>query len=130
MIISIIVFIFCVLGVYGNYNNNLTFLYVGSGVAILETILELFSGQARNLTTQWLAILMGCGMAMAGESLIRSIALCLCFENVIMFVLGSLFILFTYKKIKKEKRMTEINQYNDYFFENLKRENDMDMIDN
>lgn len=88
MIIGIIVFIFCVLGIFGYFDGNILLTYIGFAFASIEHVLGIYTGAEKGLTTVWMAALCAFGMAIAGNNLIESIAICLCFENVISFSLG------------------------------------------
>lgn len=108
MIIGLIVFIFCTLGVYGYYDGNIALTYIGFGLAIIEHIIGISSGAEKGATTIILSILCALGMAFAGNNLIESIAICLCFENVISFVFGIIIMLIMGKTISN----TEVRDEN------------------
>ena len=103
----IIIFIFCILGIAGYFNDILWLTYVGMGLGIVDHILGVLSGMQKSLNTLWLAILFGIGMSFAGNGLLQSIAICICFENVISVTLGLVLMIITgiinSRRIKKEK---------------------------
>lgn len=107
----IIIFIFCVLGVGGYFNDILWLTYLGMGLGIFDHIFGVFIGVQKSLNTLWIAILVGIGMAMAGNGLLESLAICICFENVISVTLGLVLMIVSginnTRKIKKAKKISK-----------------------
>lgn len=92
MIIGTVVFIFCILGIYGYYSGNLFLTYLGLILAVLEHVIGISTGEEKGLTSVWIAFFCALVMTFAGNNFIKSIAICMCFENVICFVLGMIMI--------------------------------------
>lgn len=104
MIIGVISTIFSSLGIYGFFTDNLFLLYLGMIFVILEHCIGILSGQEKGLTTVWMALLISFGMTAGGMNLLQAIALCLCFEGTICFILG-LIVMFssgTYNQSKQD----------------------------
>ena len=108
MILGICSTIFAGLGIYGFFNDNLTLLYIGMGCVILEHLIGILSKQQKSLTTVWLALLASFGMMAGGIYWLEALALCLCFEGVICFVLGLIMIIMfgTYLNKKQSNEKT------------------------
>lgn len=105
MILGIISFVFGLLGIYGFFINNLFLLFLGMGITILEHAIGIFAGGQKGLTTIWLSLLCSFGMAIGGYNWIQAIAICLCFENVICFILGGLLLIVVGKKMYKQENI-------------------------
>ncbi len=103
----IIIFIFCILGIIGYSNDILWLTYLGMGLGIVDHILSVLSGIQKSFNSLWIAILFAIGMTIAGNGLLQSIAICVCFENVISVTLGLVLMIITgivnTRRIKKEK---------------------------
>lgn len=102
MILSIIVAIFSILGIYGFYSSNVIFLYIGMGAVLIEHIVDLYSGEKKKFFSTCLALCFAFGMIIAGINWIQSIAVCLCFEYLIFSILSLLFLIKTLFVIKKD----------------------------
>ena len=102
MILGIIVFILSSLGIYGFFNDISTLLYIALAAVLFEYLLGYFSGQLKNLGGMWFAIICALGMITAGYNWLIAISLCLCFENIISFILGLILMFIVSRKIKKE----------------------------
>lgn len=107
MIVGTVSTIFSLLGIYGFFAGNLFLLYLGMICVILEHGIGIFSGQEKGLTTVWLALFASLVMMARGTNWLQSIALCLCFESTIMFILGFLLIIFN--KLALSKTQTNTN---------------------
>lgn len=95
MVIGFVVFIFCILGIYGYFDGNIILTYIGLILAVLEHIWGITSGQQKGFSTGWIAIICAIGMSCGGYNILESIAICMCFENVIIFSLGILLFIVT-----------------------------------
>lgn len=104
MIIGAIVFIFCILGVYGYFNSNIFLTYLGLILAVAEHIWGITSGQQKGFSTGWLAVICAIGMTCSGNNLLESIAICMCFENVIVFGLGVILFVITGVAMKNAQK--------------------------
>lgn len=105
MILGIITTIFSSLGIYGFFTNNYVLLYIGMGFVIFEHAIGIRSGQQKGLTTVWISLLFAFGMICAGSNWINAIALCLCFEGTICFILGIILMFFSIIcSIKKQNK--------------------------
>ncbi len=107
MLVGFIGFIFAVLGIYGFYTANIVLLYLGMSFTILEHIIGIISGQQKGLGTVWLALFICLILIINGVNWLQSIAICLCFENVISFVLG-LILLLIVGKIQNEEKEEDV----------------------
>lgn len=110
MILGTFISIFCLVALI-NYFNGTTFLiFIGLTLDIIETIILIYTKQLKNLTTKWLAILIALGMTFGGANLFEAISLCICFENVICFVLGLILIIIVlFFKRNHKSIITNIN---------------------
>lgn len=102
MIIGIIVFLFCAAGIYGFYNGLIFLTYIGMALSIVEMIGGVVTKQSKSLWTLWLCILLSFGSLLAGNNFFVSLAILLCFENVILFIIG-LFLLFIGSSTRKKR---------------------------
>jgi len=91
---GIIVFVLSCFGIYGFFCGNLTLLYVGFGAVCLEHFMGISSGAEKGITTIIIALLVAVAMILKGYSVLISIAICMCFESVICFLLGLILITF------------------------------------
>ena len=80
--------------------------YIGFALAVIEHIIGIYTGEEKGLTTVWLSILCALGMTFAGNNLFESIAICLCFENVICFGLGIILVAVTGVAMSKTQKKT------------------------
>lgn len=104
MILGTISFILSCLGIYGYFSENFILLYIGLGAVIVEHFIGIYSGEQKGLSTVWLAIICAVGMIIGGFNPLNAIALCLCFEGSICYVLGIiLIIVFAFLKKKSSK---------------------------
>ena len=130
MVLGLIIFIVCLLGIVGFYEGNLTLTYLGMILGIIEHIIGITTGQEKGLTTLWLAFWLAVGGTFAGNNFFEMLAICVCFENVICFGLGLLLflcagigMLIYGKKEKETQKIIENVEYETEFFEELKRKN-------
>lgn len=107
MILGIIVFILSSLGIYGFFTNNLFFLYIALVAIILEYLIGYFSAQLKSLAPIWLTFIVAFGMICAGFNWLIAISICLCFENVILFILGIIMMIIIYLRAKKIENQNE-----------------------
>lgn len=111
MILDIISTIFSSLGIYGFFSNNIVLLYLGMIFVILEHSIKICTKQEKSLTTVWFALLISFGMMAGGINWLKSIALCLCFEGTICFILGIILMIFVDKSINKaESKVNDSEQ--------------------
>ena len=101
MIIGIISTILSSLGIYGFFCGNMFLLYIGMVSVILEHVIGIYTGQEKSLSTVWIAILVSFGMMIGGINWLQALALCLCFEGTVCFVLGIVLMLFVNNAIQK-----------------------------
>ncbi len=109
MILGIVTSIFAGLGIYGFFNDSLTLLYIGMGFVIFEHLVGILSGQQRGFSTAWLALFISFGLMISGVYWLEAIAVCLCFEGLICFILGLLMLVIagthSAEKNRKENNM-------------------------
>lgn len=101
MILGIIVFILSSLGIYGFFTNNLYFLHIALVAIILEYLIGYFSGQLKKLMPPYFTLIAIFYMICAGFNWLIAISVCLCFENVILFILGIIMMIIVYLRAKK-----------------------------
>lgn len=101
MIVAVIVFIFCVLGIYGYYDGNFLLTYIGAMLWIIQEFIGISTSQQKGCTTTIISMLIGIALTIAGNNFFQSISVCLCFENVICFVGGLIFMLIMSLSLKK-----------------------------
>lgn len=94
MIVGIISTIFSSLGIYGFFSGNLFLLYLGMTCVIIEHVIGILLGEEKGLTTVWMSLLVSFGLMAGGINWLQAIAVCLCFEGTICFVLGLVMIVF------------------------------------
>lgn len=104
-IFSIITFIFSVLGAYGFFVDNMFLIYIGFSMVIIEIIFEAITGQ--NLFTVWLALLISIGLIFGGVNWFKAITICLCFENILCFLTGTI-LLISIKFLSQTNKMVNI----------------------
>lgn len=128
MLLGFLVYIFAILGIYGFFTENLVLTYIGLVLCIIETIIGITSGQQKGFSTEVLTFWCAVGMYIGGNEFLPSLAICFCFENVILFSIGLLLLIITggfmIKKEKEEQLMQENLEYEEKFFEELKRKNE------
>ena len=113
MILGIVSTIFSSLGIYGFFSGNLFLLYLGMTFVIIEHCVGLFSGQEKSLITVWFAFLVSFGMAAGGVNWFQALALCLCFEGTIGFVLGIALMLFCGALLYKKDNANNTSHFQD-----------------
>lgn len=118
MIIGIIVFLFCVAGVYGFYNGLIFLTYIGMILAIIEMIIGFIKKESKSLMSLWLCVILACGAAIAGNDFIQSLAIFLCFENISLFIVGCFLLLFGITKIKRTTPNNNESKTLDEYIEN------------
>ena len=101
MIIGIVVFIFCCIGIYGFYTNLLFLTYIGLALSLIEQIIGIITGQQKGLGFIPLCLIISIGGAIAGNNFLKCLAIVFCYENVLVFILGIPFAITNYKKIKQ-----------------------------
>lgn len=101
MILSIIIAILCGVGIYGFYNGMIILTYVGMVAAILEVVIGIVSGELKSLSSIWFCVLLAIGATFAGQNFFSSLAICLCYENIIMWIAGIIFMIYNYKLMTK-----------------------------
>ena len=104
MILGIIVAIFCGIGIYGFYNSMLFLTYIGMILSILEQLYGCISGQQKSLFTLWICVLLAIGGAFAGNNFFNSLAILLCYENIILFIAGIVILPLIALKIKNTNK--------------------------
>lgn len=98
MILGAITTIVSILGIIGFYINNFILLYLGLFSAIIEHSIGIYTGEEKSLITVWFALLIALGFIFSGMNWLKAIAICLCFENVLCFILGSILMIFMVRK--------------------------------
>lgn len=115
MILSIIVAIFCGIGIYGFYNGLIFLAYIGMVFSLLEQLYGFISGQQKSLFTVWICVLLSIGSCFAGNNFFNSLAILLCYENVILFILGIITLPIIAKKINNKNETSNRNEnFDDY----------------
>lgn len=111
MIIGVVVFIFCILGIYGYFDNNVILTYIGLVLSVIEDIWGIYRGQQKGFSTGWIALVCAIVMTIKGNVFLESLAVCMCFENVISFAFGIVLLVvagITITKVqKKDKKKIE-----------------------
>lgn len=103
MIIGVVVTIFCALGIYGYFGGIIFLTYIGAVLSIIEQFIEISTGRQIGCPTVWILILLALGITAAGNNFFESLAICLCFENVIFFVGGIILLGVMMVETSKEK---------------------------
>ena len=101
MILGIITFIFSTIGIYGFYTNNFIFLYFGLSFVIIQHIIGIVTGKEKSLSIVWIAIIVAVGLTISGMNFLTAIAICLCFENTILFIPALILMLISFFKVSK-----------------------------
>lgn len=97
MIINIIVTILSALGIYGFYADFPSLLFIGAIAVIIEILIGIFTGQCRSIFTFVISCLIG---FICTHNILIGGAIGLCFDSVIMSLLGWLMLLVSAKKLK------------------------------
>ena len=105
MIIGIIGFILSSLGIYGFYSEHFILMYIGMIATISEHIIGIITKQARNNGVLGWVLAISIFLMLRGMNWLVAISICLCFENVIMFALGSIMMIIGIMKIKDKKEI-------------------------
>ena len=100
MIVGIISTIFSSLGIYGFFTGNLFLLYLGMLCVIIEHTIGIISKQERGLTTVFIALIISIILMINGINWLQAIAICLCFEGTICFILGCIMMILIGNKMK------------------------------
>jgi len=96
MLLGIFVTILAFLGIFGFYVDNMFLLTVGAIAVIIETIIGLISGELKSPLTQIIALIVGYIIV---KDFWIGAAIGLCFESVILSVLGWIIIFATKNKM-------------------------------
>lgn len=88
MIMSIISCIFAVLGILGFYFGNITLTYIGAIIGVIENIIAFSIGEQKGFSTLIIAGIIAYFISFNSIPFIIALSICICFENVICFVLG------------------------------------------
>lgn len=104
MILGIISTIFAGLGIYGFFSGNLFWLEIGMICVIIEHIIGIVKKEQKSLNTVWIALLVSFGLMAGGVNPFEAIAICLCFEGVICFVLGLVIMILFYNMQKNNNK--------------------------
>lgn len=117
MLLSIITFIVCLAGVIGFYNGLFYLTIIGGIVNWLENLLGRITGELHSLFTIILTTIIGVFLA-SNEYYFDFNVLCLviCYENIVMMLLGIPIYVIAYKAVKEEKKNKETKQQLDNYF--------------
>lgn len=94
MILGYICYIFAILGIAGFLKDNLTFAYISLVLCIIQSIVGIVSAQQRGCVTEWITLFCAIGMTIGGNEFLPSLAICFCFEEVILFSLSLFLMIF------------------------------------
>lgn len=100
MVLGIISTIFSSLGIYGFFTGNLFLLYFGMLCVIIEHIIGIISKQEKGLATVFIALIVSIILMINGTNWLQAIAICLCFEGTICFILGCIMMILVGNKMK------------------------------
>lgn len=95
MIIGIIGFILAIVGIIGYYLNISILLYIGGVFSIIEIIQGIVSGQSKTIISPMIFGIIGMIMI---KPMVDGFCLGLCIENIVLFILGIIFLIFVSKK--------------------------------
>lgn len=100
MILGIICFIFCCLGIYGFYNEIYLLTYIGFVLCLIENII----GRLNNSSKTIIPFLIGCIIGyLITKNFWLGIAIGACYENAIMFIGGTITLVAIFKSSKNKK---------------------------
>ena len=85
MIVGLVIFIFCCLGIYGYYSDNYVLTYIGFLLNLIDNIICVLSGTQKNMTTLIFACIIG--YFVISNSWL-GVSLAACYENTIFYVIG------------------------------------------
>ena len=80
--------ILSILGVIGFFIDNSIMLYIGMFAVIIEDIIGFATKKLKSLSSLFVTILIGILLSFLGIDILKSIALCICIEQIIMIIGG------------------------------------------
>jgi len=99
MVLGIICTVLGILGVFGFFSGNLTFIFIGGISGLVENIIGISSGQQKSLMTAIIAVIIGIIYSSSiGLPFWIGVLIGLCFESAIIGVLGWISLAFMYRR--------------------------------
>ncbi len=98
MILGTIFSIISCIGIYCFYNGNDMILFLCAILVTAETIRGYIRKELKSLFTFFVTLFIGlCVSNMFNTPILQAISVCICFENIIMFIGGVFMLVFTFK---------------------------------
>ena len=97
MILGLVSSIVAAAGIVGFFTGFYWLTFLGCIIAIVVYVVGLVSGSLKSggLTTLFIAIIIAVILSINGLPFLLSVALCICFENVVLFLAGLILLFFT-----------------------------------
>lgn len=111
MILGVIVAILSGIGIYGFFIGNFILSYIALIAIFLEYIIGIITKQLKSpAITFWISIIIGIVLYINDvASIWACLAVCMCIENVIMFICGIIYMLFIHAKSHKKNNTELLN---------------------